>query len=71
MLAGEATRAEALEAYGAFSAGHARAFAIALRLQRLIPALPPRALTSLLALMGRERPCRRAFGWYLAIAPPP
>ena len=36
-----------------------------LRLQRLIPALPPRALTALLAVMGRERPCRRAFGWYL------
>ncbi len=70
VLAGEATRAEALEAYGAFSAGHARAFAIALRLQRLIPALPPRALTSLLALMGRERPCRRAFAWYLEQAHP-
>ena len=35
------------------------------------PRLPPRALTALLKVMGRERPCRRAFGWYLAIAPPP
>jgi flavin-dependent dehydrogenase len=70
VLAGEATREEALAAYGAFSAGHARAFALALRLQRLIPALPPRALTALLAVAGRERPCRRAFSWYLEQAHP-
>jgi menaquinone-9 beta-reductase len=70
VLAGEATRAEALAAYGAFSDSHAPAFATALRLQRLIPALPPRALTALLALMSRERPCRRAFGWYLEQAHP-
>jgi len=25
----------------------------------------------LLSIMGRERPCRRAFNWYLEIAPPP
>ena len=70
MLAGEATRDEALAAYGAFSDSHAPAFATALRLQRLIPALPPRALTALLAVVGRERPCRRAFGWYLEQAHP-
>ena len=40
-------------------------FRTALRLQRLIPALPPRALTAALAVLGRERPCRRAFTWYL------
>src|SRR6185312_16098038 len=49
----------------AFSASHAPAFALAYRLQRLVPALPPRALTALLAVIGRERPCRRAFTWYL------
>ncbi|MET0771407.1 MAG: FAD-dependent oxidoreductase [Solirubrobacteraceae bacterium] len=63
VLAGEATREQALAAYGAFSAGHARAFGTALRLQRLIPALPPRALTALLAVAGGARPCRRAFSW--------
>jgi menaquinone-9 beta-reductase len=68
--AGERSRAEALERYAAFSAGHAPAFRLALRLQRLIPALPPRALTALLAVMGRERPCRRAFTWYLEQAHP-
>ena len=70
VLAGEATRTQALAAYGAFSAGHAPAFGLALRLQRLIPALPPRVLTALLAVLGRERPCRRAFTWYLEQAHP-
>ena len=70
VLADEITAAEALAAYGAFSAGHAPAFTLALRLQRLIPALPPRVLTGLLAVLGRERPCRRAFDWYLEQAHP-
>jgi flavin-dependent dehydrogenase len=70
VLSGEATREEALAAYGAFSASHRPAFALALRLQRLIPALPPRVLTALLAVAGRERPCRRAFTWYLEQAHP-
>ena len=56
--------------YGAFSNRHAPAFASALALQRIIPRLPPRALTALLSVMGRERPCRRAFGWYLGVAHP-
>jgi flavin-dependent dehydrogenase len=70
VLAGERGREEALARYGAFSARHARTFALALRLQRLLPALPPRVLTALLAVMGRERACRRAFGWYLDQAHP-
>ena len=70
VLDGSATRAEALEAYGAFSASHARPFAIALRLQRLVPALPPRVLTAALAIAGRDRVCRRAFAWYLEQAHP-
>ena len=63
-------REQALDDYGAFSAAHAPAFRLALRLQRLIPALPPRVLTAALAVVGRERPCRRAFGWYLEQAHP-
>jgi menaquinone-9 beta-reductase len=70
VLADEATRGQALAAYAAFSDSHAPAFTTALRLQRLIPALPPRALTALLALAGRKRLCRRAFGWYLEQAHP-
>jgi flavin-dependent dehydrogenase len=70
VLAGGKRREDALAAYGAFSDAHAPFYRRALRLQRLIPALPPRALTALLAVMGRERPCRRAFDWYLAQAHP-
>ncbi|WP_037500676.1 NAD(P)/FAD-dependent oxidoreductase, partial [Solirubrobacter soli] len=61
---------QALSDYGAFSARHAPAFAYALALQRTVPRLPPRLLTALLRVMGRERACRRAFDWYLNVAPP-
>ena len=71
VLAETKTREQALRDYGAFSRAHGPAFAYALALQRAIPRLPPRALTALLRVMGRERPCRRAFDWYLRIAPPP
>src|SRR3954452_6740134 len=70
-LQGAKTREQALRDYGAFSRRHAPAFAYALALQRAIPRLPPRALTALLGVTGRERPCRRAFDWYLRVAPPP
>jgi flavin-dependent dehydrogenase len=70
VLAGERGREEALARYGAFSQRHAGAFRLAGRLQRLIPALPPRLLTGALGVMGRERPCRRAFSWYLEQAHP-
>jgi flavin-dependent dehydrogenase len=70
VIAGEQTRERALEAYGAFSRRHAPAFAWALVLQRAIPALPPRLLTGLLALVGRRRVCHRAFSWYLRQADP-
>jgi flavin-dependent dehydrogenase len=71
VLAGERTRDQALERYAAFSASHAGFFRTAWRLQRLIPALPPRALTALLAVLGRPRLCRPAFSWYLSRVPPP
>jgi menaquinone-9 beta-reductase len=70
VLAGEQRREQALAAYAAFSDAHAPFFRRALRLQRLIPALPPRVLTAVLAVMGRERLCGRAFTWYLDQARP-
>ena len=70
VLAGERRRMQALGGYAEFSAAHAPFFRRALLLQRLIPALPPRALTALLGVLGREKPCRRAFGWYLDQAHP-
>ena len=70
VLAGEQTREQALAAYGAFSERHRPAFEYAYRLQQLIPALPPRVLTGVLAVMGRPRLTRRAFTWYLEQAHP-
>jgi len=70
VLAGAKRRDEALADYGAFSDAHAPFFRRALWMQRLIPALPPRALTALLAVLGRERLCRRVFTWYLDQARP-
>ena len=70
VLAGERTREQALERYAAFSASHAPAFRLAWRLQRLIPALPPRVLTALLALRRPPAALRRAFSWYLDQAHP-
>ena len=66
----EKTCEQALADYAGFSAKHAPAFARALTLQRAIPRIPPRALTALLSVMSRERPCRRAFTWYLEQAHP-
>ncbi|MDQ3355585.1 MAG: NAD(P)/FAD-dependent oxidoreductase, partial [Actinomycetota bacterium] len=70
VLGGESTRARALESYGAFSDAHASAFNRALQLQRLIPALPPRLLTLLLGILGRQPLIDRSFGWYLDQAHP-
>jgi flavin-dependent dehydrogenase len=64
------SREDALERYDSFSAGHRRAFAVALRLQRLIPALPPRLLTLGLRAIDRRWILERAFGWYLDQAHP-
>lgn len=70
VLTGQRSRDEALARYAAFSAEHARAFAIAGRLQRTIPALPPRVLTSVLRLLQRQWLIDRSFSWYLDQAHP-
>jgi menaquinone-9 beta-reductase len=65
-------RDRALADYAAFHDAHAPAFRRALRLQRLVPALPPRALMlALRALgLGGGRFVNRAFAWYLDQAHP-
>jgi flavin-dependent dehydrogenase len=68
VLAGAKDREEALRDYAAFSASHAPAFRLALRLQRLIPALPPRVLT--LGMRAFHPFVNRSFSWYLAQAEP-
>jgi len=70
VIAGEQQRDQALRRYARFSAGHARAFGLALALQRLIPALPPRLLTLGLRAFGRQSLIDRSFGWYLDQAHP-
>jgi flavin-dependent dehydrogenase len=70
VLAGEKTREKALADYAAFSASHGGAFRTMGRLQRWVPALPPRALTALIALAGRRRACAWAFTRYLEVAHP-
>jgi menaquinone-9 beta-reductase len=70
VLQQQRSRAEALERYAAFSAGHSRAFALAGHLQRMVPALPPWLLTSGLRLLGRQWLIDRSFGWYLDQAHP-
>ena len=68
VLRGQRTREQALRSYAAFSASHARAYGLALRLQWLVPRLPPRLLN---AGLRAFRPfVDRAFGWYLEQAPP-
>ena len=53
-----------------FSASHSRAFRLALRLQWLVPRLPPRVLTLALRALARQALVDRAFGWYLDRAHP-
>jgi flavin-dependent dehydrogenase len=68
VLDGRASRQSALAAYASFSAGHRAAYRRALRLQRLVPALPPPVLTA--GLRAFAPFVDRAFSWYLAQADP-
>ncbi len=70
VLAGEQDRDAALRAYAAFHERHRPAFRRALALQRLVPALPPRALTLALRALRPQPLVDRAFGWYLDQAHP-
>ena len=64
------TAQQALAAYGNFSAAHSRRFEWMLRVQRLIPHVPPRLLGPALRGMQRKRFVDWAFGHYLEIAHP-
>jgi flavin-dependent dehydrogenase len=70
VLGGVRTREQALGRYTAFHESRRPAFRRAERLQRLIPALPPRLLALLLRTMGVQFLVDRAFGWYLQQAHP-
>jgi flavin-dependent dehydrogenase len=66
----EQDREAALSRYAAFHERHRPAFRRALALQRLVPALPPRALTIALRALAAQPLVDRAFGWYLDQAHP-
>jgi flavin-dependent dehydrogenase len=70
VLSGRRTAGQALRRYGDFSAAHARKFEWMLRVQRLIPRVPPRLLASALKSMQHKRFVDWAFGHYLEIAHP-
>jgi flavin-dependent dehydrogenase len=70
VICGEHSRERALERYHDFSAQHLRAFAWLLRVQRLIPRVPPRLLAGALRGMQSKRCVDWAFGHYLEIAHP-
>jgi flavin-dependent dehydrogenase len=71
VLAGRATRAQALARYGAFSARHARKYRWLLRVQQLVGQLTPtRAVDAAVRAFESRRLARWTFDQYLAIAPP-
>jgi len=70
VIAGEQDRDDALRRYAAFHERHRPAFRRALALQRLVPALPPRALTVALHALAAQPLTDCAFGWYLEQAHP-
>jgi flavin-dependent dehydrogenase len=67
---GRATRQLALQRYAAFSARHERHYRWLLRVQRLVPKVPPRLLATALRGMSRDDFVRWSFGHYLRIAHP-
>jgi flavin-dependent dehydrogenase len=70
VLAGHQTREQALDRYHRFSAAHRTAFDWMLRVQRLVPRVPPRSLAPALRAMSTQRFVDWSFGQYLEIAHP-
>ena len=70
VITGEQTREQALSRYHAFSAAHARPFRWMLRVQRMIPRVPPRLLGASLRAIDRKQFIDWAFGHYLSVAHP-
>jgi hypothetical protein len=70
VIDGRVTRRGALERYGAFSDRHLWHFTWLLRIQRLIPSVPPRLLAAALRGMSSDAFVRWSFTHYLRIAHP-
>jgi flavin-dependent dehydrogenase len=70
VLDGEQTREQALARYHGFSASHQFPFDSMLKVQRLIPRIPPRGLALALRGMTAQRFVNWSFAHYLGIAHP-
>ena len=64
------SRSDALRRYASFSASHRWKFEAMLRVQRLIPRVPPRVLGPAIVAMSSPRFVDWSFSHYLNIAPP-
>jgi flavin-dependent dehydrogenase len=70
VVEGRQTRERAMSAYAEFNDSHEWKFRSLLRVQRLIPRIPPRLLGPAIRLMGARRFVEWSFSHYLEIAPP-
>jgi menaquinone-9 beta-reductase len=70
VIEGWQSREQAAVRYAAFNDSHEWKFRWMLRVQRLVPRIPPRALGPLIRLLGARRFVDWSFGHYLRIAPP-
>lgn len=70
VVEGRQGREQAAERYASFHDSHEWKFKWMLRVQKLVPRVPPRILAPLLRLMGTKRFVDWSFGHYLRIAPP-
>jgi flavin-dependent dehydrogenase len=70
VLEGRQTREQAAASYASFHDSHEWKFKWMLRVQKLIPKVPPRILAPLIRLMANRRFVEWSFDHYLRIAPP-
>jgi flavin-dependent dehydrogenase len=70
VVEGRQTREAAAQSYADFHDSHEWKFKWMLRVQKLIPKVPPRILAPAIRLMGRKRFVDWSFNHYLRIAPP-
>jgi menaquinone-9 beta-reductase len=70
VVEGRQTRAQAESNYASFHDSHEWKFRWMLRVQKLVPRVPPRILAPLIRLLGNKRFVNWSFAHYLQIAPP-
>jgi len=70
VVEGRQSREQAAARYAEFNDSHEWKFRWMLRVQKLVPRIPPRVLAPLIRLVGVRRFVEWSFGHYLRIAPP-